>query len=248
MLEAPEIGAVLLLDDVAQLFFLGRGEVLEVGDLRTVVVFDPRVAQELHTLRVLHAEVLASRAVLQRLEGGLLADDLELVGEVLLDPLEDLHHKEVRHVQRLGVGLVDAHLEIKPDKLGQVPPRVRVLCPEHRSHLEDALEVAHDAHLLVELRGLRQARGLLEPGVLHVLKPEHVGASLARAGDDLRGVDLREAFLHQRRPEEVPHRRRDAEDGVLGGDAHVQHAVVQPDVGAHADVGAVDLARRELPF
>jgi hypothetical protein len=44
-----------------------------------------------------------------------------------------------------------------------------VLCSENWSDLEDSLEVAHHAHLLVELRGLGEA-GL----AVEVAKVEHV--------------------------------------------------------------------------
>ena len=54
----------------------------------------------------------------------------------------------------------EGHLEVEPDKLAEVAACVGVFGSEDGPDLEDALEVARDRHLLVELRRLREARRL----------------------------------------------------------------------------------------
>jgi hypothetical protein len=55
------------------------------------------------------------------------------------------------HVEHLGVMLVEAHLHVEADELAHVPVGEGVLRAEDGSHLEDALEVGHESHLLIEL-------------------------------------------------------------------------------------------------
>lgn len=115
-------------------------------------------------------------------------------------------------------------------------------------HLEYPLQVAHDGHLLVQLRALGQARRPLKSRPLHVLELEHVGPSLGSACYHLGGLDLAEALLKESSPVVVTDGALDSEDGVLRGDAHVDDAVVQPDVVADADKGPVDLSGLLLPL
>ena len=85
----------------------------------------------------------------------------------------------------LGVVLHEGHLHVEPHELGHVAVGERVLGAEDGAHLEDALEVAHQSHLLVQLRRLREVREAVK-----VLDLEDVGATLGGGCDELRRVDF----------------------------------------------------------
>ena len=62
---------------------------------------------------------------------------------------------------------------------------------------------------------------------------EHVGAALRRRRDDLGRVYLDEAVPRQVVAEETADARLDAVDGLVGGGAQVEDAVVEPHVLVH---------------
>ena len=80
---------------------------------------------------------------------------------------------------------------------------------ERRPDLEDLAEAGRLRHLLEELRALREVGLGVE--VLHL---EQLGAGLARAGHELRGVQLDEVVLDPVRAQRVLERGLDAEDQV----------------------------------
>ena len=82
---------------------------------------------------------------------------------------------------------LDGHLHVEAGELAQVAMGVGILGAKHRANLEHALEIRLDRHLLVQLRRLRETRGLA-----HVIQLEHGRAALGRAADELRGVNLDE--------------------------------------------------------
>eukprot|EP00964_Phaeocystis_antarctica_P144125 scaffold109821_cov63-Phaeocystis_antarctica.AAC.2 len=92
-------------------------------------------------------------------------------------------------------------------------------------YLEDALEVGHQSHLLVELRRLREVG--LAP---EVLDGEDVRPPLGGGAHELGRVDLREALREQELAEELAHAVLHAEDALVGRRAQVDDAVVQPHV------------------
>jgi hypothetical protein len=51
----------------------------------------------------------------------------------------------------------DSHLDIQPYELAHMPMSKGILSSEDRSDLVNSLEVTHNTHLLVKLRGLSQA-------------------------------------------------------------------------------------------
>ena len=82
-------------------------------------------------------------------------DSLQLLGEATVESVEDVDEHVGDEVQRLVVVLLDGHFQVEAGELAQVAVRVAVLCAEHGTHLEHALEVGTGgAHLLVELRRL----------------------------------------------------------------------------------------------
>lgn len=69
--------------------------------------------------------------------------------------------------------VLEFHFNIKSCEFAKMSVGVRVLSTENWSDFEDALEVAAERHLLVELGALGETRVLLE-----VLQAEHVRAAL----------------------------------------------------------------------
>lgn len=102
----------------------------------------------------------------------LLVDGLQLLGEALLEVVEEVREQLAEELQYFEVVLLDGHLQIETDELAHVSVGERVFSPEDGADLEDPLEVTHNTHLLVELRRLRQAGRLAE-----VLEVEYVRAS-----------------------------------------------------------------------
>mmetsp|Transcript_50008 Transcript_50008/g.163385 ORF Transcript_50008/g.163385 Transcript_50008/m.163385 type:complete len:485 (+) Transcript_50008:520-1974(+) len=178
------------------------------------------VAQQGHRLVVAQAE--ARIAVAEVAEGVLRAHGGELFLVALVQPVEDCAEGAVEHVEHLVIVLEEGHLHVEADELGHVPVRERVLRAEDGRDLEDAVEVRHQRHLLVQLRRLREAGGRAK-----VVCPEDVGAALGLAGDELRRLDLEEALRAERLAEEGADGRLDAQDGAVCGHAQVDPAVVE---------------------
>ena len=153
----------------------------------------------------------------------------------------------VRDAQHFVVVLVNAHLEVEAGELAQMAARVGILGAKNRTHLEHALEISRDRHLLVQLRRLREARRAPE-----VIGAEDLGPAFGLARDELGRVDLDKAALEQRLraprslrfsrapsgrtqrasvgaylAKESAHARLDAHDGVVRGYAQVQPSVVE---------------------
>ena len=78
-----------------------------------------------------------------------------------------------------------------------------------RPDLKDTLHVRRDAHLLRELRALREERRAPE-----VVDLEDRCTGLGRRSLHLRRVDLDEAFFGEVRPEKLAHSSLNAEDGL----------------------------------
>mmetsp|Transcript_4880 Transcript_4880/g.7168 ORF Transcript_4880/g.7168 Transcript_4880/m.7168 type:complete len:351 (-) Transcript_4880:751-1803(-) len=220
-----EIRLVLVLDEGSQRFLLRRRNVLCVLQRSAIFIEDTLIAQHLNALGVGDPQVLFL-VVEKGLEGVLLTDNLELRLEVLCQSRKHFDHEKVGHVERLGVGLLDLHFKIKPHELGQVAARVAVLSPEHWPDLKDTLHIAHNTHLLVELRRLCKACRLLVARALHILEFKHLCTALTRTRDNFGRVDLAEALLQERCTKIVTNGRADSENGVLRGNTHVDNAVV----------------------
>mmetsp|Transcript_38070 Transcript_38070/g.94458 ORF Transcript_38070/g.94458 Transcript_38070/m.94458 type:complete len:330 (-) Transcript_38070:166-1155(-) len=131
--------------------------------------------------------------------------------------------------------VLDFHLHVQPCELAQVAARVRFLLAEHRTDLENALHVATDGSLLVELRRLCEAGGAL----VEVVGGEHSCTSLRLAADKLRRLDLREPARVQRLAEELAHSGAHAQHRAGRSGAQVDPAVVEPLVGRHPRPRAV---------
>ena len=88
----------------------------------------------------------------------LLPDTLDLLFADFVDALENVDKEAAEDVKDLVVVLVESHLHVHPGELAEVPRGVVLLCPEHRANLKASFEsAARRHHLLVELRGLREA-------------------------------------------------------------------------------------------
>mmetsp|Transcript_4 Transcript_4/g.11 ORF Transcript_4/g.11 Transcript_4/m.11 type:complete len:469 (-) Transcript_4:259-1665(-) len=216
-----KVRLVLLLDEPSQgPLHLGRQVVKGV-------LVDAVLLEQLHAL--LKGEPEGWPQVLQRLEGVLLVDGLQLL-LLVLQAVEHVHEELIDHVQELEVVLLDRHLEVHADELAQVAVGEGLFRAKDGADLKDSPEIRADGHLLAELRGLRQA------GVApHVLELEDGGPALARAGHDLGRVDLHKVLGQQVLPEELAHGGLDAEDGLVRGGPEVDEAVVEP--GVLVDVG-----------
>mmetsp|Transcript_16109 Transcript_16109/g.40392 ORF Transcript_16109/g.40392 Transcript_16109/m.40392 type:complete len:599 (+) Transcript_16109:180-1976(+) len=215
--QEVKVGLVLLLHQLAQGALHLRVEVIVRANLVA------GICQHLDALRKGELQGLAQ--VLQRLEGVLLPDDLQLLAKALVEAVEHVHKESVQHVQHLKVVLLDLHLHVQPRELTQVAVSVGILRPEDGTNLKDPAKVGRDGHLLVQLRALRQAARLP-----HVLQLEHRRAALAGAALQLGGVDLHKALAQQRLAEQQPGGALKAEDGLVGGRAQVDVAVVQAGV------------------
>ena len=88
----------------------------------------------------------------------LLPDTLDLLFADFVDALENVDKEAAEDVKDLVIVLVESHLHVHPGELAEVPRGVVLLCPEHRANLKASFEsAARRHHLLVELRGLREA-------------------------------------------------------------------------------------------
>ena len=182
-----------------------------------------------------------------RARAHLLADHGKLARVPALETREDVRERCVRDAQHFVVVLVNAHLEVEAGELAQMAARVGVLGAKNWTHLEHALEIGRDRHLLVQLRRLREARRAPE-----VIGAEDLGPAFGLARDELGRVDLDKAALEQRLraprslrfsrapsgrtqrasvgaylAKESAHARLDAHDGVVRGNAQVQPTVVE---------------------
>mmetsp|Transcript_23133 Transcript_23133/g.59104 ORF Transcript_23133/g.59104 Transcript_23133/m.59104 type:complete len:476 (-) Transcript_23133:597-2024(-) len=225
-----KVGAVARLDHLAQRTLQLRGQVAQRVHIGVAVVLEQR-------------DALGKREA-QRLEHGhvervLRLDHRQLLGVRGGQAVKDGLEQALDDVQHLVVVLVDGHLKVQAHELAQVAVRPGLLRAEHGPDLKHALAVGRDGHLLVQLRRLRQARGLP-----HVVELEHGGAALAGARDELGRVDLDEVLGQQVGAEDLAHRALHAEDGLVGGRAQVQEAVVQAVVLAHGHQQLALLSRR----
>jgi len=152
---------------------------------------------------------------------------------------------------------LEGHFKVEAYELGEVAMRVAVLGAEHWTKItlvnqnkllivkreskikcmrtgadgEDPVKIGGNGHLLVELRALGEVGLALKVG-----HGEDVGAALGRSRDDLGRVDLDESLAGQQLPEESADAGFKSEDGLVGGGAQVQDAVVQTRVLVHADL------------
>jgi len=112
-----------------------------------------------------------------------------------------------------------------------VAVREGVLGPENGTDLEDTVQVAHDAHLLIKLRTLRQTAILVK-----VLQLEHVAAAFRGAFYQLWCVNLRKPVFQEEAPEQLADAALDPEDGLLTRGTQVYDAIVEPRL--HLDYAA----------
>ncbi len=117
--------------------------------------------------------------------------------------------------------LDEAHLDVQAQVLVQVAARGVLLGAVHGRDLEHAFEHA-DHDLLVQLRALREVRGMPE-----VVDGEQVRAALRACRDDLGRADLGEPLGHQVIPERGDQFGLYLQRGAFLQAAHGHHAVVQ---------------------
>lgn len=199
-------------------------------DVREVIIiaeFLARLAEHLDTLSERNARHLATLRELKLLNMVRAAHQIRLLLIPRIQLLEDKEHKILQHAHDLVIMLLELHLQIQTRKLRQMACRIRVLGPEHGSNLHDPAEMRRDEHLLVELRGLGQERGLPE-----VIELEDVCAALRGRAEDLRRLNEDEATLGEEFLEEGADAALDGEDGVVDFGAQVDGAVVEARVEA----------------
>lgn len=233
LVEDVEVRAVLLLDEAAEpLLVLGREVVLKL-------LVGASLLQHLDTLLERHDD--RRLLVLKRLERVLLVDDGQLLRVALREVVEDVDEQVREDLKHLVVVRLDGHLEVEAHELAHVAVGVRVLGAEDGADLVHAFEARDGArHLLVQLRALRE-RGIL----VKVLEREAVGTALGRASNKLGRVDLDEAARVEELAEELADGGLRAHDGLVGGRAQVERAVVEARVEADVDVSrALGLEQR----
>jgi len=199
ILGADVIGIAVLGDrlEMSLLVLERLGAVCGCLDLRDLLLQDggTLLAKQLHGFRVLQSQ--AGVLEEQVLEGVLLTNSLDLLLVTLVQALEDVVEGLVQHVQHFVVMVLEAHLHIEADELGQMTMSEGLLRTEHRADFEDAVHVAHQRHLLVELRGLGK-----EGTAAEIVELEDVSATLRSSGNHLGSVDFGEAVLSQDLTEE----------------------------------------------
>mmetsp|Transcript_9520 Transcript_9520/g.23833 ORF Transcript_9520/g.23833 Transcript_9520/m.23833 type:complete len:418 (+) Transcript_9520:25-1278(+) len=213
LVQHEEVGAVLLLHQLAQPALQRRAQVIVVANLLA------RVAQHLHAFRESQAGDGGVHQVLKRV---LPLDGCDLHRVALLQTIENEQQHAFQHVQGFMVVLVNGHLQVKPSELCQMAMGERLLGTEHRPNLENTLHVRADGHLLEELGRLREVRFSIK-----VLDFKDLGTTLRRACDHLRCVNLSKTLAAQEFTEELADARLHAEDSLVGGCAQVDDAVVK---------------------
>ena len=163
--QDEEVRLVLVEDELAEPLF-GRGAEVSIGLLLEAVFVE-------HCDALLIGEPEGLLGKEKGLVGVLGLNGAQELGEALVEALEDVEEEIADDLKHFEVMLLNRHLDIKPHKLRHVLVRVRVLSPEHGCDLEHPVQIPHDRHLLVQLRGLREARLFPE-----VIQPEDFGAAL----------------------------------------------------------------------
>lgn len=107
----------------------------------------------------------------------------------LLQTLEDMLQHAVEDVQHFMIMVVKLHLQVQTRELGQMAMRIRVLGTENRPDFKHALHIPRDAHLLRELRALREERG--PPEVVYL---EYCSAGLSPTFLELGRLNLEESL------------------------------------------------------
>ena len=184
LIEDVEVSTILLLHQTTEKLFAGGGEVVVVLHWLSVFLDVTSITQHLHSI----GELEDNRLAHELLEGILLRDDLELSSVASLQVVRDELEQVGQHIKHLMVVLLEGHLKIETDKLGEVTVREGLLGTEDGGDFEHTLKVGCNRHLLVQLWRLRKA-GILAK----VLQTEHVGTTLAGARNQLRRVDLHKA-------------------------------------------------------
>mmetsp|Transcript_11553 Transcript_11553/g.17071 ORF Transcript_11553/g.17071 Transcript_11553/m.17071 type:complete len:362 (-) Transcript_11553:180-1265(-) len=229
-IQEEEVGAKLLLHDLAQRQLLRPAQIVEVLGFYTGF---PQHGNAV--LPMDNAGILGEGDWLALV---LAAHDGELLGKPGLKAVEDVAKGLVQHLQYLVVMLLDRHLHVQTREFTQVAPGVGVLRAEDGPHLHDALQVRGHPHLLVQLGGLRQAGGLAE-----VVGAEDAGTAFGLAANQLGGLYLEEPFFVQGLSVELADGRSDAQDGAVSRYSEVQPPVVQPDFLADSGKRAVCVLR-----
>ncbi|KAJ6259481.1 hypothetical protein Dda_5118 [Drechslerella dactyloides] len=229
LVDDVKVGVVLLLDELAQPDFSTGGQVFVfVGD---AAVFLLVAGFEKHADSLLEGD---SRGLIQPDEvfmRELTLDDIQLVTVSLVDAFEDRLEHVVNHVQDLVVVLFESHFQVQAGEFGQVTVGVAVLGAEDGADLVHSLEIRDDAHLLGQLRALR------EEGVpAEIVDLENARSGLGCGALELGCVDFDEAIAVEEGAEEI------ADTSRLGGSgSEIEDAVAQerPGVDMVAPAGFV---------
>mmetsp|Transcript_10822 Transcript_10822/g.29877 ORF Transcript_10822/g.29877 Transcript_10822/m.29877 type:complete len:239 (-) Transcript_10822:16-732(-) len=198
LVQHEEICTVLLLDHLPQREFHGPTEIFHpIPDVKAFVMENLHCFWPMQNTRFIR-ERDGLRVVL-------FANHFELPRQPLFQPVEDMLEHTVHHLQSLHVMIIDRHLQIQAGKFAQVTSRNGFFGTEHGSDLEYACQVRRDGHLLVQLRGLCQTRGLAE-----VIRGENFRTALACAGQQFWRMDFGEALRVQGFSKELAHHGLDA--------------------------------------
>jgi len=139
-----------------------------------------------------------------------LTDD-QLVFVLSAKPLKNCHEHVFNDVQYFVVVLLDLHLHIEACEFSQVARSVRILSAEDRTDFKHTIQIGHNCHLFVQLRGLCEVSRAVE-----VSDSEYIRATLTLRGDQLRGVNLNESVFEQCLTEEETSCRLQFEDRLIG--------------------------------
>jgi poly-beta-hydroxyalkanoate depolymerase len=81
----------------------------------------------------------------------LFIDGFQLSSEFFLQTIENVWEEFSKEIKDFEVMLFDSHLDIQAYKLTHMSVSERVLCSKNWTNFKDALEISHNAHLLIQL-------------------------------------------------------------------------------------------------
>lgn len=167
-----EIGVVLFSHNPSKGLLSLRAQVFEG------ILFVPSLLE--HLTACFEVKLDNRVGTFELLEGVLVVNDGKFLGMSLLEVLGQVNDHVADKVEHLKVMVLDLHFHIEASELAQMPVGVGVFSTENGADFKDALHIAAEGHLLVELGGLRETSILLE-----VLEAEHVCATFRGTSDEL---------------------------------------------------------------
>ena len=149
-------------------------------------------------------------------------DCLQLSGISFFNVVEHVREKFTEEVQEFEIVLFDGHFNVETNELTHVSVSEWIFGSKDGSDFKDSLEISHDAHLLVELRGLSKASFTIE-----IAECENIGSSFWTATDEFRTVDFNKIIVDNKFSEEMADSWRKLENSLLGSGSKIDDSVVE---------------------